>query len=77
MPKDQMKYFVEKRGNRELVSVFDTLQEARAMVKGGSDIIVCQTRERREEIRETRELAKKKMALDKQKKAERPATRST
>lgn len=55
----QMKYFVEKRGNRELICIVDTLEQARAMVQCTSDIIICQTNARREELRMVRETTKK------------------
>jgi hypothetical protein len=56
-----MKYFIEKRGSRELICVVDTLEEARAIVQGTGDIILCQTKARREEIRVARESAKQKI----------------
>jgi hypothetical protein len=46
-----MKYFIEKRGSRELICVVDTLEEARVIVQGTGDIILCQTKARREERR--------------------------
>ena len=46
-----MKYFIEKRGSRELICVVDTLEEARAIVQGTGNIILCQTIARREELR--------------------------
>ena len=50
-----MKYFIEKKGSRELICVVDTIEEARAIVQGTGNIIICQTKERREETKERRE----------------------
>ena len=46
-----MKYFIEERGSRELICVLDTLEEAREIVQGTGNIILCQTEARREESR--------------------------
>ena len=55
-----MKYFIEKRVSRELICVVDTLEEARAIVQGTGNIILCQTNARREELRIAGESVKRK-----------------
>jgi hypothetical protein len=55
-----MKYFIEKRVSRELICVVDTLEEARAIVQDSGNIILCQTKTRREELRIARESVKRK-----------------
>ncbi len=55
-----MKYFIEKRVSRELICVVDTLEEARAIVQGTGNIILCQTKARREELRIAGESVKRK-----------------
>jgi hypothetical protein len=56
----RMKYFIEKRGSRELICVVDTIEEARAIVRGTGNIILCQTKARREELRIAGESVKRK-----------------
>jgi hypothetical protein len=55
-----MKYFIEKRGSRELICVVDTLEEAQVIVQGTGNIILCQTEARREELRIARKSGKSK-----------------
>ena len=56
-----MKYYIEKRGSRELICVVDTLEEARVIVQGTGNIILCQTKARREEPRKTGKYFKPKI----------------
>ena len=56
-----MKYFIEKRVSRELICVVDTLEEARVIVQGTGNIILGQTKARREELRIARKSKKPKL----------------